>query len=102
MAVYEKEIKDEDGKLNYDRVEDIVRRYQSEVMSRTKTVDPTAEEKQIRQFTSRAIQISKGMYLKVDFAGDCDHRRIRPSEGTSTPRSTRSWRQAARMIRTRR
>ncbi|OAO16680.1 hypothetical protein AV274_1587 [Blastocystis sp. ATCC 50177/Nand II] len=66
MAVYEKEIKDEDGKLNYDRVEDIVRRYQSDVMSRTKTVDPTAEEKQIRQFTSRAIQISKGMYLKTD------------------------------------
>lgn len=40
MAVYEKEIKDEDGKLNYDRVEDIVRRYQSDVMSQNKDGGP--------------------------------------------------------------
>lgn len=88
MAVYEKEIKDEDGKLNYDRVEDIVRHYQSDVMSRTQTVDPTVDEKQIRQFTSRAIQIGKGMYLKVGFCEGCDCRQIHLSEVISIQRST--------------
>lgn len=86
MAVYAQEIKDDNGDLNYDRVEDLIRKYQSDVVSKTKTVDPTTEEKQIRQFTSRAIQISKGMYLKVGIRALLYGRRIHLSAGTLTRR----------------
>lgn len=86
MAVYAQEIKDDNGDLNYDRVEDLIRKYQSDVVSKAKTVDPTTEEKQIRQFTSRAIQISKGMYLKVVIRTFLYGRRIHLLAGTSMRR----------------
>ena len=61
MEMFEKQIKEDDGKLNYDRVSEIIRKYHSESTSHTDSV----EEKHMRQFSSRAIQIGKNMYLKV-------------------------------------
>ena len=61
MEMFEKQIKEEDGKLNYDRVSDIIRNYQGKSAIPTDSI----EEKHMRQFSSKAIQISKNMYLKV-------------------------------------
>lgn len=48
--------------MNYDRVEDLVKKYQPTTTD--ENVD--SSEKPLRQFSSRAIQISKGLYLKTD------------------------------------
>ena len=47
--------------MNYDRVDDLVKKYQA---TTEETID--SSEKPLRQFSSRAIQISKGLYLKTD------------------------------------
>lgn len=61
MELFEKQIKEEDGKLNYDRVNDIIRKYNNTTNEKPNTI----EEKHMQQFSSRAIQISKNLYLKV-------------------------------------
>lgn len=63
MEMFEKQIKEEDGRLNYDRYDDIIRKYHSQMDMPTDSL----EEKQMRQFSSRAIQISKNLYLKVRY-----------------------------------
>lgn len=61
MEMFERQIKGEDGKLDYDRVDDIIQKYHVP----SDTVEGSLEDKHMRQFSSRAIQISKNLYLKV-------------------------------------
>ena len=70
--------------MNYDRVEDLVKKYQPTTTD--ENVD--SSEKPLRQFSSRAIQISKGLYLKTDapFGGNIDpelNRYVSSSEDSS-------------------
>ena len=61
-SIYESALKERDGGLNFDRAESLVHRYRR---SRpTEDIDPS--EKPLAQFSSRAIQISRGLYLKAD------------------------------------
>ena len=63
--MFEKEIK-EDGEMNYDRVDSIVQKYhQKPHFSYNDHSIESAEDKHMRQFTSKVIQISKNMYMKV-------------------------------------
>ena len=70
--------------MNYDRVEDLVKKYQPTTTD--ENVD--SSEKPLRQFSSRAIQISKGLYLKTDapIGGNIDpelNRYVSSSEDSS-------------------
>lgn len=70
--------------MNFDRVGDLVKKYQSGTVE--ENVD--SSEKPLRQFSSRAIQISKGLYLKTDapIGGNIDpelNRYVSSSEDSS-------------------
>ena len=82
MAIFENQIKEQDGHLNYDRAEELARQYRG-----YPSVDPSLlskEEKKLRQFSTQAMQISKGLYLKVCLFVLClldkyaDRRKYRP------------------------
>jgi hypothetical protein len=62
-------LKEQNGELNYDRVEELVKRYQAR-----QGEDGDSSEQPLQQFSSRAIQISKGLYLKADtpYGGNID------------------------------
>lgn len=76
MEMFERQIKGEDGKLDYDRVDDIIRKYHVP----TDIPEDSLEDKHMRQFSSRAIQISKNLYLKVSFIDGLLFRRKHLSE----------------------
>ena len=69
--------------MNFDRAESLVHRYRRN--RSTEEFDPS--EKPLAQFSSRAIQISKGLYLKTDtpIGGNIDPRLNEYVESSSEP-----------------
>ena len=94
MQIFESQIKEQDGNLNYDRAEAIARQY-----SKPLSLDDSAlsqEEKRLRQFSNQAMQISRKIQFKVGASPSLHSRWTRRSEGTSTRRWIRSLRPVAK------
>ena len=82
MQIFENQIKEQDGNLNYDRAEAIVRRYNKPVSVDDSTL--SKEEKRLRQFSNQAMQISREIHFKVGVSLSLYCRWILRSEETLT------------------
>lgn len=82
MQIFENQIKEQDGNLNYDRAEAIVRQYNKPVSVDDSTL--SKEEKRLRQFSNQAMQISREIHFKVGVSLSLYCRWILRSEETST------------------
>lgn len=82
MQIFENQIKEQDGNLNYDRAEAIVRQYNKPVSVDDSTL--SKEEKRLRQFSNQAMQISREIHFKVGVSLSLYCRWILRSEETLT------------------
>ena len=81
MQIFENQIKEQDGNLNYDRAEAIVRQYNKPASADDSTL--SKEEKRLRQFSNQAMQISREIHFKVGVSLSLYCRWILRSEETS-------------------
>lgn len=81
MQIFENQIKEQDGNLNYDRAEAIVRKYNKPAPADDSTL--SKEEKRLRQFSNQAMQISREIHFKVGVSLSLYCRWILRSEETS-------------------
>ena len=81
MQIFENQIKEQDGNLNYDRAEAIVRQYNKPAPTDDSTL--SKEEKRLRQFSNQAMQISREIHFKVGVSLSLYCRWILRSEETS-------------------